>query len=157
MQESTAWTAERTLVLTRTLNAPRAVVWKAWTDPVELAKWWGPRGFTNPVCEFDARPGGKVNIHMTWKDGTTAAMGGVVKEVVPQERLVFSATVPGEDGTPKLENLNTITFEEVGSKTLLTVTATIVHFTPEAAQNIKGMEMGWIQTLDKLAELVAKN
>jgi uncharacterized protein YndB with AHSA1/START domain len=56
--------AEREVTITRVFDAPRALVFKAWTDPKHLAKWWGPQGYTNPVCEFDARVGGVIRIHM---------------------------------------------------------------------------------------------
>src|SRR5437773_9992095 len=56
---------QRELVLTRVFDAPREVVFRAWTDPERLAQWWGPRGFTNPRCEWDARPGGAIRVDMT--------------------------------------------------------------------------------------------
>jgi uncharacterized protein YndB with AHSA1/START domain len=57
-------TAEREITITRVFNAPRALVFKAWTDAHELAQWWGPKGFTNPVCELDVRVGGAIRIHV---------------------------------------------------------------------------------------------
>jgi uncharacterized protein YndB with AHSA1/START domain len=62
--------AERELTITRVFDAPRTLVFKACTDPKHVAEWWGPKGFTNPVCEFDARVGGKLRIHMRAPDGT---------------------------------------------------------------------------------------
>ena len=62
--------AEHQLRITRVFDAPREVVFKAWTDPQLLAQWWGPKGFTNPVCELDARPGGAIRVHMRGPDGT---------------------------------------------------------------------------------------
>lgn len=64
------------LVLTRTFDAPRELVFKAWTDAKQLAEWWGPKGFTNPVCDIDVRPGGAIRIDMTGPDGTVYPMGG---------------------------------------------------------------------------------
>ncbi len=56
--------SEKTILITRVFNAPREIVWKAWTDPKQMAKWWGPHEFTNPVCKMDVRPGGEILIHM---------------------------------------------------------------------------------------------
>ncbi|MGB7036228.1 MAG: SRPBCC domain-containing protein, partial [Xanthobacteraceae bacterium] len=61
---------EREVTITRSFDAPRALVFRAWTDAAQLAQWWGPQGFTNPVCEFEARLGGKIRIHMRSPDGT---------------------------------------------------------------------------------------
>ena len=109
------------LVLTRTFDAPRELVFQAWTNPKRLAEWWGPKGFTNPVCEVDVRPGGAIRIDMTGPDGTVYPMGGTFREVVPTERLVFSATAIGGE----LETLTTAIFEEAGRKTKLTMTAIV--------------------------------
>jgi uncharacterized protein YndB with AHSA1/START domain len=66
--------AERELTITRVFDAPRALVFEVWTDPKHLAQWWGPQGFTNPVCEFDARVGGELRIHMRGPDGSIYPM-----------------------------------------------------------------------------------
>src|SRR5471030_3335358 len=80
----------REFVITREFDAPRELVFKAWTDPKHLAQWWGPRGFTNPVCEWDVRPGGKIYDVMRAPNGVDYPMGGEFCEIVPPERLVFS-------------------------------------------------------------------
>jgi uncharacterized protein YndB with AHSA1/START domain len=80
------------LTFTRVLDAPRDVVFRAWTDPAHLARWWGPNGFTSPVCELDIRPGGAIRIDMLGPDGRYFLMGGEYREIVPPERLVFSIT-----------------------------------------------------------------
>ena len=67
---------ERDLVLIRIFDAPRERVWKAWTDPRQVAQWWGPAGFTNPRCEVDVRPGGVLRIDMRGPDGTVYPMAG---------------------------------------------------------------------------------
>jgi uncharacterized protein YndB with AHSA1/START domain len=137
-------------VLTRTFDAPREVVFQAWIDPKQLAEWWGPKGFTNPVCEFDPNPGGAIRIDMTAPDGTVYPMGGTVREIVPPERLVFSATA--YDGA--LETLNTVTFIDDHGGTKLTVRASVVKSSPKTADAIAGMEQGWSESLDRLADLV---
>ena len=87
---TTAKSAERVLVIERVFDAPRGLVFKAWTEPRRLAQWWGPKGFTNPVCEIDARPGGTLRIVMRAPDGAEHPMKGVLREVIEPERLVFT-------------------------------------------------------------------
>jgi len=147
------------LTLTRILNAPRELVFKAWTDAELLAGWWGPRGFTNPVCEVDLRPGGAIRICMHapqlgfpehWMDGT-------FNEIVVPERLVFTSyAFKDENGNAPFEVVNTITFEQQGDKTKLTVHAVVTRATPEMAPAIAGMDMGWNQSLDKLTEQLSE-
>jgi uncharacterized protein YndB with AHSA1/START domain len=108
---------EHELVLTRVFDAPRELVWKVWTDPKHVARWWGPHGFTNPVCELDVRPGGAIRIHMRGPDGTVYPMTGVYLEIVEPERIVFTSAALGADGNPMFEVLTTVTFAEQGGKT----------------------------------------
>src|SRR5260370_33691510 len=82
---------ERTVVITRVLDAPRELVFRAWTDAKHLARWWGPKGFTNPVCEVDARPGGALRIVMRAPDGAEHPMTGVFREIMAPARLVFTS------------------------------------------------------------------
>ena len=72
---------ERTIVITRVFDAPRDLVFKAWTDPKHVAQWWGPQGFTNPLCEMDLRVGGVFRVHMRGPDGVTYPCKGVYREV----------------------------------------------------------------------------
>jgi len=148
-------TATREVTITRVLNAPRSRVFKAWTDPKQLAQWWGPDRFTNPVCELDVRAGGAILIHMRAPDGTIYPMTGTFREIVPPERLVFLAVAEDHSGNRHLESLTTVTFEEQGGKTKLTVHAKAVGFSAAAPQMLGGMEAGWTQSLERLAELVA--
>lgn len=141
--------APRELTLTRTLNAPRALVFKAWTDPKHLAKWWGPNGFTNPVCEVDPRPGGALLIHMRGF-GATHAMKGTFVEVVVPERLVFTGILENDAGESYLELLNTVTFAERDGKTLLTLNARVTKAGPGSAEPLAGWNEGWNQSLDRL-------
>ena len=144
-----------TVVFTRVYDVPRALVYRAWTDPKELAKWWGPKGFTNPVCELDARPGGAIRIDMTAPDGTVYLMTGTVREVAPPERFVFAATAHDEKRRPIAEVLNSATFSERGGKTTMEIRSTVLSATPEAASSLAGMRQGWTQSLVRLAEHVA--
>lgn len=144
----------RELTLTRIIAAPRDLVFDAWIDPKQMAQWWGPDGFTNPVCELDARPGGRIRIDMRAPDGTVYPMTGTFREIVAPERLVFMAVAEDRDGNPLLQSLTTVTFEAMGGKTRLTVQASAVGIAPVAEQMLKGMEAGWTQSLERLEALV---
>jgi uncharacterized protein YndB with AHSA1/START domain len=146
--------AKRELVLKRICAAPREIVFKTWTDTARLKQWWGPNGFTNPVCEIDPRPGGAMRIHMRAPDGTVYPMTGVYREIVEPERLVVSSGALDEQGKPLFEVLTTATFADHGGKTELTLRARVVKETPAAAPHLAGMEEGWNQTLDRLVEEV---
>jgi uncharacterized protein YndB with AHSA1/START domain len=148
--------AKRELVITRVFDAPRELVFKMWTDPRHMARWWGPKGFTNPVCELDVRPGGAIRIDMTGPNARVYPMGGVYREIVEPERIVFTSTaLEDEQGNPGLENLNTITFAEHNGKTKLTLHVVVLKAAPDAAGALAGMEEGWTQSLERLDELVA--
>ena len=145
----------RKVVLTRTFDAPRGLVFKAWTDPEHLARWWGPHHFTNPACEVDARPGGALRIDMAGPDGTVYPMKGTFREVVEPERLVFTSSAhEDEAGHPAFELLTTATFAERDGKTTLTVEAVVVRATPRAAGAIGGMDAGWAQSLERLGAVL---
>lgn len=141
---------ERELTLERTFNAPRALVFEVWTDPKHLAQWWGPRGFTNPVCEFDARAGGAIRIHMRGPDGSTYPMKGVIQEIVPPERLVFSFAAVDAAGDHLLEGLTAVSFVEENGKTKMTLHTKASAVVEMATAFLQGMEMGWTQSLEKL-------
>jgi uncharacterized protein YndB with AHSA1/START domain len=144
--------AVKQLVLTRQFAAPRALVFKAWTDPKQMAKWWGPKGFTNPVCELDAHTGGKIRIDMRGPDGVEIPMLGVFNEVVEPERLMFTCFAHFDAvGNPEIEVVNSVTFEEVNGKTKLTIHARVFE---APAPTVTGMEQGWSESLERLGELV---
>jgi uncharacterized protein YndB with AHSA1/START domain len=103
----------RELVITRVFDAPRELVFKAWIDRRQVAQWWGPKGFTNSIYDWDARPGGAIRSDMIGPDGAVYPMKGVFREIAEPERLVFTTTaLEDEQGNPGLENLNTVTFAE---------------------------------------------
>src|SRR6266481_2433808 len=156
---SAAGQARQELILTRIYGAPRSLVFKAWTDARHMARWWGPRGFTNPVCEVDVCPGGLIRIDMRGPDGTTYPMKGVFQEIREPERLVFTSTaLEDEHGKPLLEILNTVTFDDFKGITKLTLHARLVtkHFklTPQVDSALSGMEQGWSESLYRLADEV---
>jgi uncharacterized protein YndB with AHSA1/START domain len=143
------------VVFKRTLDAPRSAAFKAWTDPNQLAQWWGPKGFTNPVCEADPRPGGRLYIVMRGPDGTDYPMGGTFIEVAPPERLVFTGTVD-VSGVRVLETHNSVTFTERDGKTIMDLRVRVVKATAEATPMLAGMHEGWSQTLDRLGAFLAQ-
>jgi uncharacterized protein YndB with AHSA1/START domain len=146
--ESSEWD----LMITRVFDAPRALVFKAWTETRHLAQWWGPKGFTNPVCEMDVRVGGELRIHMRAPDGVVYPMKGAFKEIVAPERLVFVSSALDGDGKSMFDILNTVLFAEECGKTTLTLQARVITATGHAPQYLKGMQMGWTQSLDRLEE-----
>jgi len=147
--------ARTDVLLNRVYDAPRKLLWKVWTDPKHVANWWGPAGFTNPVCEWDAHVGGKIFIEMRGPDGDSHPMKGQFVEVVEPERISFTAAVPGPDGSIKFEVRNTATFVEQGSnQTLVTLRARVISTTDAGLINLAGMRLGWTQSLDRLAKEV---
>jgi len=144
------------VAFTRRYAAPRELLFELWTDPKHLAKWWGPKGFTNPVCEFEARAGGRIYIEMTAPDGTAYPMEGTVQEIVPPERLVLVCTCCGDDsGKPGIESVTTVTFHADGDGTRMELEARITKFEDFARDALAGMEQGWSETLDRLADRLA--
>jgi len=158
-------------VMTRIFDAPRELVWKAWTEPKHMAQWWGPRIFTNPICKMDVRPGGTYRIVMRGPDGSEYPASGAYREVVKPEMLVMTinhselpdewhdAVNPQRDrskGKPTLEVVNTITFVELDGKTRLTIRLSFESATVRDLFVKIGMNEGWSSSFDKLDELVAK-
>jgi len=144
------------LILTRVFDAPRDLVWKAWTDPKQVAKWWGPHGFTNPVCELDTRPGGHILIHMQGPEGPAMPMQGRFEEVAPPEKLVFVTSALHDDkGHPGIETVNTVTLREQDGKTVLTLESFFKRAKPEFSMAVKGHKAGWSQSLDRLFALLS--
>ena len=146
---------EHELVLTRIFDAPRELLFKVWTDPKHVAQWWGPHGFTNPVCELDLRPGGAMLIHMRGPDGVLYPMTGVYQEVVEPERLVFMSAMLDDKGNPMFEVLATVTFAKEGGRTKQILRARVIKKTAQAAPYLAGMEAGWTQSLERLTAYVA--
>ena len=141
---------ERRLKIIRVFDAPRRIVFKAWTDPEQLARWWGPRGFSNPLGEVDTRPGRAIRIIMRAPDGASHEMRGVFREINEPERLVFTNRAIGARGETLLEGLTTVSFTEEEGKTTLTLDTSAVALLPEARAMLNGMNDGWNQSLERL-------
>jgi uncharacterized protein YndB with AHSA1/START domain len=155
---------EGELVITRVFEAPRELVWKAWTEPERCKRWWGPKGFTAPVCRIDLRVGGAYLNCMRSPEGQDYWSTGVYLEIAPPERLVCTDCFADEKGNVvpathygmsadfPLEMLVTVTFEEEGGKTKLT----LKHAGLSSGKDLDDCREGWSQSLDKLAEALAK-
>jgi uncharacterized protein YndB with AHSA1/START domain len=144
----------RELTISRSFDAPRALVWQAWTDPTQLAKWWGPNGFTNPICEIDLRVGGEIHIVMRGPDGTDYPMRGMFKEIVAPEKLVFTNFPVDAQDQPMIDGWTSVTFAERDGKTDMTLHTRAIGLVERAAFMIMGMGAGWSQSIERLAELL---
>lgn len=142
------------LHLKRFFKAPRPLVFDAWTRPEMVQQWWGPKGFTCPRCDWDARQGGAIYAEMKGPDGTVHPMTGKFIEVYPPYRFHFIASVPDKEGKPIFENWNSVFFEEVDGGTMVTLDVHVMTQTGAAPQYLKGMTAGWSSSLEKLKELI---
>ena len=143
--------ADRVLKIERIFDAPRSLVFKAWTEPEHITKWWGPRGFKSTVLKSDLRPGGAYRIHMRGPDGDHWSQG-VYREVVPPERLVMVGSWADAQGNPtRPETTLTLLFEDVGGKTKLTLHNAIFESTTARDMH----NSGWSSSLDCLGEYLA--
>jgi uncharacterized protein YndB with AHSA1/START domain len=150
----------RELTITRVFDAPRALVWKAWTDPQQLMRWWGPKDYTSPFCKIDLRVGGRYLFCMRSPEGQDYWSTGVFRELVPMERIVLTDSfadeqgnvVPasyygmGEDFPQELQV--TVTFEDEGDKTRMTLR----HAGMPEGEMREQTGAGWNESFDKLAE-----
>jgi uncharacterized protein YndB with AHSA1/START domain len=149
--------SDRELVLTRLINAPRAKVYRAWTEPELLKQWFAPLPYTTPVAELDVRPGGANLIVMRDPQGNDLPNSGVYLEVVKNERLVFTdAYTKAWEPSKKPFMTVILTFEDEGGKTRYT--ARVRHWTvaDREAHEKMGFHKGWGQCADQLEALVAK-
>ncbi|MFH1496373.1 MAG: SRPBCC family protein [Verrucomicrobiota bacterium] len=148
--------AQRELTLTREIDAPPALVFKAWTQ--HLAEWWGPHGMTTPFVEMDLRPGGVFRTIMRAPDGTEYPTKGVFLEVVENEKVVFTdAFLPGWEPSPDVFFTAITTFDALpGGRTRYTARA--LHWTVSncEAHAKMGFDQGWGESLDRLVAFVAK-
>jgi uncharacterized protein YndB with AHSA1/START domain len=154
---------ENEIVITRIFDAPRELVWKAWTDPEQMMRWWGPTHYTTPVCKMDFRVGGAYLYCMRSPEGQDFWATGVYREIVRPERIVYTdsfadehgnvvpATYYGMDQDTPLELLVTVTFEEYErGKTRLTLR----HSSLPAGEMSEGAQAGWNESFDRLSEIL---
>lgn len=156
-------------VISRVFDAPRDLVWKAWTEADRLKEWFGPKGFTMGTCRLDFRPGGTFHYSMRGPDGKEMWGKFVYREIVAPERIVLVNSFSDEKGgitrhpfsaTWPLEMLSTTTLAEHQGKTTMTIQWRPLHPTEAELKTFeagrKGMEQGWTGTFDQLAEYLAK-
>ena len=141
----------RVLRLSRSFAAPRGRVFRAFTAPAQMAKWWGPKGWTVPACTLDARPGGAWHTVMRSPDGKDHLVSGVYREIVPSERLVFTWAWE-ENGARGPETVVTIELLETPGDTRLQLTQEL--FESESARDAHNQ--GWSSSLDCLQERLAE-
>lgn len=140
-------TADRSAVVSRLFDAPPERVFEAWTSPQSLTRWWGPKGFTLPVCELDFRVGGAYRMVMRSPEGTEHPFHGEFREIVPGARIVFTAIIEGVGGPPIV---TTVSFREDGGRTLLTVR----QDRPADETAAAGQREGWSASLEKLGAVL---
>lgn len=145
--------AAHELVFTRTYDAPRALVFDAWTDPQHIGRWWGPKGFTTTTNVMEVKVGGIWDYVMHGPDGTNYPGRSVYTEIERPERLVFSH-VGGKADDPHLTCRMCVTFEESGGKTTLTLR--MIFPSAEAAGHARelGADTGGLESLDRLADFI---
>jgi uncharacterized protein YndB with AHSA1/START domain len=144
----------RSMIATRIYDAPRELVWQAWTDPAHLAQWWGPDGFTTTTSAFEHRPGGVWRFVMHGPDGRDYQNRISFDEIVKPERIVYRHG--GGDDVEPVQFTVTVTFEELGGKTRLTMRGVF----PSAAERDRvikeyGADKGLVQTLARLGQHLA--
>ena len=150
------------IIVSRSFNAPLELLWKAWTEPEQFMKWYGPKGFTAPTCEIDLKVGGRHLWSMQSPDGMQMYYTGTYKEIVPMERLVYTDGMCDEDGNlmdpstmgmPEDSPMSMdviVTFIHVDGKT--TVTVSHIGF----GEGGERAGMGWEQAFDKLDDILAE-
>ncbi len=156
-------------VIERVFDAPRETVWKAWTTPEALSQWFGPKGANGAVTEFDLRPGGLWRGWMIHPNGTKMYSKSTFREVTPPERLVWEQSSTDADGNvipaPILDNwplimLTTVTFEDMGNRTKLTLTWLPLDAKDIEVATFEGMKPsmtgGWSGSFDVLDDYLAK-
>jgi uncharacterized protein YndB with AHSA1/START domain len=145
-----AATADRELIVSRLIDAPRKLVFMAWTNPEHVARWWGPQGFTTTYCKMDVRPGGAFRVCMRSPDGADLWKRGIYRDIVEPERIVFTFAWEDAAGNPGHELLTTVTFVEHGSGTKLTLHQAVFQ-TVEARESHRA---GWTSCLERFAEYI---
>lgn len=142
--------ADRTLIIERVFKASPEKVFKAWTDPAILIRWWGPEGFETPECEMDVRTGGSWRTTMISPKGDGHTVSGIYREISPPTRLVMTWGWE-QDGERGHETVIEITFEPVSSGTKMRLVQGIFE-----SQNARDMHSeGWNSTLNDLERLLA--
>lgn len=143
------------LTITRTFDAPRALVWQAWTDPEHVKQWWGPQGFHNETCTSDLKVGGRFSLAMRAPDGNVYPCVGTFREIREPERIVYEGEAteghPCGAGIPPRATV-TISFAEQDGKTKLTLHTRFASAKRKQAAAEARFVVSWEEALDRLAE-----
>jgi uncharacterized protein YndB with AHSA1/START domain len=143
------------ILITRAFDAPRSLVWKAWTTPELVRRWWHAKRGEMTVAEIDLREGGRWRYAMVTPDGMEVAFHGVYREVVPEERLVSTEVYEGVPNGEEGATLNTATFAEADGRTTLTILVEAPSREIRDAIIATGMEDGLQDALDLVEEVAA--
>src|SRR5437870_2563259 len=146
-------TSKRELVSTHVFDAPRELVWKAWTNPKLIPRWWGPRKYTTVVEKMDVRPGGTWRFVQRDAEGNEYGFHGEYREVVPFERIVETFEFEGMPGHVLTESA---VFEDIGGKTKVTQKSVFETVEDLEGMLASGMEEGARETMERFTELVAE-
>jgi uncharacterized protein YndB with AHSA1/START domain len=149
MTAATEPAGERVVAVQRLVRAPRAFLFRAWTDPALFAQWFGPKGWTIDRCEVDARAGGSWRAWFRRRDGAAVYAGGVYSEVERDRRIVFTWDTNPEGGRPESLSQVTVEFRDAAGGAEISIT----HRKLGTAQAVD-MDAGWNSTLDSLEDLV---
>lgn len=154
---------DREIVVTRVFDAPRSLVFKAWTDPKHLVQWWAPKGWTTPFCKVDPRKGGRFHFCMRSPEGKDIWGIGIYREIVEPERIVYTDAFADAQGNPvppshygmspghPAQTEVTVTFVEHEGRTTLTLR----HSIAISVEERDGTQQGWNEMLDRLADCLA--
>jgi uncharacterized protein YndB with AHSA1/START domain len=171
MEEHVAsMSSPREFVITRVFDAPRDLVFKAWTESEHLMRWWGPKGFTMKTCKLDLRAGGLFHYCLLFPDGKEMWGKFVYREILKPERLIFIDTFSNEEGgvthhplspTWPSEVLNTLTFAEHEGKTTVTLRGVPINATDVQRKTFEegftSLQKGFTGTMDQLADYLAQH
>lgn len=161
----------RTFVISREFDAPPALVFEAWTNPRSVEQWWGPKAFSAPVCDMDVRPGGAYRIVMQSPDGVDYPITGNFLEIDRPKRLVMTMDCSGHPAAwhdlvdanrsadtknPAGKMVTTVTFDDLGGTTRLTIQTQFETAAIRSAMVKMGMHEGWSESLDRLATHLAR-
>lgn len=153
-------TSECEIVIERTFDAPRALVWQAWTDPEHMKQWWGPQGFHNESCSADLRVGGKFRLEMRAPDGNVYPCVGTFREIIKNERIVYEGEAmeghPCGAGIPPRATV-TVSFTELNGKTQLTLHIRFASAERKEAAKDARFVTSWEEALVRLDSLLTKH
>jgi len=155
MDSLTASSNQNEILFSRVFDAPRELVWEAWTDPKHISRWWGPPGYSVPSCDIDFRIGGKIHLDMQGPDGKVYPADGVYRVIIKSEKIVIVGTAedthPCGGGLPPRAVL-TITFAEQNGKTLFSMLTEFESVERLQAANDNGYSDSWEMCFDRFGE-----